>query len=147
MWPIVKIEPKLLGFFWGSFWFRFYIGSSHQFAKQHISLGAFFVRWNCSGGSLITIFFPPETLKQKKLITQYFDLGLEFNHRYFLFQAGNSSTYQLLYWYYIHHFYPCLQPYFINVLGQNSQSLTLMFIMFGVLGFAHANTRNFDFNT
>ena len=87
-------------------------------------------------GLLITIFFLPETIQNKAdKAHNLFDLGLGnlikslaiprvgilLIINFFIGTTFTIFTY-------------AFQPYFINVLGQNSQSLTLMFLLFGVLG-------------
>ena len=84
---------------------------------------------------LITIFFLPETIAHKDTSHNYFDLGLENLIKGLAipkvgilliinFLIGTTFTI----------FAYAFQPYFINVLSQNSQSLTLMFILIGGLG-------------
>jgi len=58
-----------------AFGLGFILGPAISSAAYFFRASFFGVRWNCSGGSLITIFLP--TLKQKLILTQYFfDLGL-----------------------------------------------------------------------
>jgi len=84
----------------------------------------------------MTIFFLPETLKEKSPKAQnIFDLGLDklltglFMPRIGILLMINfftGLTFTL--------FTFAFQPYFIVVLKQNSEALTLMFLLFGVLG-------------
>jgi predicted MFS family arabinose efflux permease len=85
---------------------------------------------------LITIFFLPETLQNKAAKAQnIFDLGLgNLIKGLFIpkigillvtnFMIGTTFTLFTFAW----------QPYFINVLGQNSKTLTMMFFLVGTLG-------------
>ncbi len=131
-------RAKAFGIFGAAFGLGFILGPAISLLAQNISLGASFL---VSGGIalvalLITIFFLPETLKSKadashnifdlglgNLITGIFmpKLGILLIINFFIGTTFTIFTY-------------AFQPYFINVLGQNSQSLTLMFIMFGGLG-------------
>ncbi|RKI21412.1 MFS transporter, partial [Corallococcus sp. AB004] len=105
---------------------------------QQISLGASFLASGAIAllGLLVTIFFLPETIKIKAEKAQnIFDLGLGNLVRglavpkigilliinFFIGTTFTIFTY-------------AFQPYFVNVLGQNNTSLTLMFLLFGVLG-------------
>jgi len=84
----------------------------------------------------LTIFFLPETLKEKAPKAQnIFDLGLDdLVKGLFMPKIGillminffTGLTFTL--------FTFAFQPYFITVLKQNSEALTLMFLLFGVLG-------------
>ncbi|MBG1265822.1 MFS transporter [Nostoc sp. WHI] len=116
----------------------FVLGPVTSLLAQQISLGfAFLVSGAVAFVALlITIFFLPETLQNKAgKARNIFDLGLGNLIRgltmpkigvllvinFFLGTTFTIFTY-------------AFQPYFINVLGQNNRSLTLMFILFGVLG-------------
>lgn len=131
-------RAKGFGIFGAAFGLGFVLGPVISLLAQRISLGAAFL---VSGviamvALLITIFFLPETLKNKADIAHnIFDLGLGNLIKGLViprvgilliinFFVGTTFTI----------FTYAFQPYFINILGQNSQSLTLMFIMFGVLG-------------
>ena len=131
-------RAKGFGIFGAAFGLGFILGPVISLLAQRISLGASFL---VSGviamvALLITIFFLPETLKNKaESAHNIFDLGLENLVKGLViprvgillvinFFIGTTFTI----------FTYAFQPYFINVLGQNNQSLTLMFIMFGVLG-------------
>ncbi|MBW4685899.1 MAG: MFS transporter [Komarekiella atlantica HA4396-MV6] len=116
----------------------FVLGPVTSLLAQQISLGAAFL---VSGAIafvalLITVFYLPETLQNRaEKAHNIFDLGLGNLIRglaipkvgilliinFFIGTTFTIFTY-------------AFQPYFLNVLGQNSQSLTLMFLTFGVLG-------------
>ncbi|WP_226889196.1 MFS transporter [Nostoc sp. MG11] len=116
----------------------FVLGPVTSLLAQQISLGAAFL---VSGAIafvalLITAFYLPETLQNKaEKAHNIFDLGLGnlikglaipkvgilLIINFFIGTTFTIFTY-------------AFQPYFLNVLGQNSQSLTLMFLTFGVLG-------------
>lgn len=122
-----------------AFGLGFVLGPAISLLGQSISLGTSFL---ISGSLalialLITVFFLPETLKNKTAPTHnILDLGLgNLVKGLFIpkigillvlnFSIGTTFTI----------FTYAFQPYFINVLGQTSQALTLMFIMFGIFGF------------
>ena len=121
-----------------AFGLGFVLGPAISLLGQSISLGTSFL---ISGSLalialLITIFFLPETLKNKASTHNIFDLGLAnlvkglFIPKIGILLVLNFSigtTFTI--------FTYAFQPYFINVLGQTSQALTLMFIMFGIFGF------------
>lgn len=131
-------RAKGFGIFGAAFGLGFVLGPVISLLAQRISLGAAFL---VSGviamvALLITIFFLPETINNKaEIADNIFDLGLGNLIKGLViprvgilliinFFVGTTFTI----------FTYAFQPYFINILGQNSQSLTLMFIMFGVLG-------------
>ena len=131
-------RAKGFGIFGAAFGLGFVLGPVISLLAQRISLGAAFL---VSGviamvALLITIFFLPETIENKAEIAHnIFDLGLGNLIKGLViprvgilliinFFVGTTFTI----------FTYAFQPYFINILGQNSQSLTVMFIMFGVLG-------------
>jgi predicted MFS family arabinose efflux permease len=116
----------------------FVLGPVTSLLAQQISLGMAFLVSGAVAfvGLLVTIFLLPETLQNKTdKARNIFDLGLGNLIRglaipkvgvllvinFFIGTTFTIFTY-------------AFQPYFINVLGQNSQSLTLMFLVFGVLG-------------
>lgn len=116
----------------------FVLGPAISLLAQQISLGASFL---VSGvialvALFIAIFSLPETLKNKAgKAHNIFDLGLGNLIKGIAFPRVGillvinffiGTTFTI--------FTYAFQPYFINVLGQNSQSLTLMFFVFGVLG-------------
>jgi predicted MFS family arabinose efflux permease len=131
-------RAKGFGIFGAASGLGFILGPAISFLAQHISLGASFLASGVIAllALLITIFFLPETIKSKaEQAHNIFDLGLGnlikgltiprvgilLIINFFIGTTFTIFTY-------------AFQPYFINVLGQNGQSLTLLFIMFGVLG-------------
>ncbi|OCQ91597.1 multidrug transporter [Nostoc sp. MBR 210] len=131
-------RAKAFGINGAAFGLGFVLGPVTSLLAQQYSLGAAFL---VSGAIaflalLITIFFLPETLQTKAVkANNLFDLGLGNLIRglaipkigilliinFFIGTTFTIFTY-------------AFQPYFIQVLGQNSQSLTLVFILFGALG-------------
>ncbi|WP_392535532.1 MFS transporter [Nostoc sp. C117] len=116
----------------------FVLGPVTSLLAQQISLGFGFI---VSGAVafvalLITIFLLPETLPNKaKKAQNIFDLGLGNLIKGLTMPKVNilliinffiGTTFTI--------FTYAFQPYYINVLGQNSKSLTLLFLVFGVLG-------------
>ena len=115
----------------------FILGPTISLLAQHISLGASFL---VSSGLalialLITVFFLPETLKsQAAKPHNIFDFGLgNLVKAPFIPKVGILLIINFLIGTTFTIFTYAFQPYFLNVLGQNSQKLTLMFIMFGTL--------------
>ena len=122
-----------------AFGLGFILGPAISLLAQNISLGTSFL---VSGGLalialLITIFFLPETLKDKAQSPHnIFDLGLgNLVKGLFIPKIGILIMLNFLIGTTFTIFTFAFQPYFINVLGQKSQALTLMFIMFGTLAF------------
>lgn len=130
-------RTKGFGIYGAAFGSGFILGPAISLLAQHVSLGASFL---VSGviafwALLITIFYLPETLSKPEKVENIFDLGLGnlvkglaiprvgilLIINFFIGTTFTIFTY-------------AFQPYFINVLNQNNQSLTLMFIMIGVLG-------------
>ncbi len=131
-------RAKAFGINGAAFGLGFVLGPVISLFAQQISLGAAFL---VSGAIalialLLTIFFLPETLQHKATKAKnIFDLGLGnlikglklpkigilLIINFFLGTTFTIFTY-------------AFQPYFIEVLNQNSQTLTLMFFSFGVLG-------------
>lgn len=137
---VTTVENRARGFgvYGAAFGLGFVLGPAVSLLAQQISLGASFL---VSGAValvalLITIFFLPETLQNKAdKGHNIFDLGLGNLIKGLVmprigilliinFFIGTTFTI----------FTFAFQPYFIKVLGQNSQSLTMMFLIFGVLG-------------
>lgn len=131
-------RAKGFGIYGAAFGLGLVLGPAMSLLAQRISLGASFL---VSGvfalvALLITMFFLPETIKNKAdKAHNIFDLGLGNLIKGFAiprvgilliinFFIGTTFTI----------FTYAFQPYFINVLGQTNQSLTLMFILIGVLG-------------
>ncbi len=120
-----------------TFGLGFIIGPLLSFWAQQYSLGAGFLVSSAIAAFalVVTIFFLPETLQTKAAKAQnIFDLGLgslitglrvpKIGILLIInFLLGTTFTI----------FTFAFQPYYISVLGQDSKSLTLMFMMFGVL--------------
>ncbi len=116
----------------------FVLGPATSLLAQQISLGFGFIVSGAVAFAalLITILLLPETLPKKAEQPQdIFDLGLgNLIRGLFMPKVGIlliinfciGTTFTI--------FTYAFQPYYINVLGQNSQSLTLLFLVFGVLG-------------
>ncbi|ELS30835.1 MULTISPECIES: MFS transporter [Pseudanabaena] len=85
---------------------------------------------------LLTIFFLPETLKIKAQKSQnFFDLGLDkLITGLYMPKIGILLVINFLTGLTFNMFTFAFQPYFLQVIKQNSDTLTLMFLMFGVLG-------------
>jgi predicted MFS family arabinose efflux permease len=135
---IPKKRAKGFGIYGAALGLGFVLGPVTSLLAQQISLGFGFI---ISGAVaflalLITIFFLPETLPKKADKAQnIFDLGLGnlikglampkvgilLIINFFIGTTFTIFTY-------------AFQPYYINVLGQNSESLTLLFLVFGVVG-------------
>jgi len=147
-------RAKGFGILGAAFGLGFVLGPVISLIAQSISLGASFLISGviALGALLITIFFLPETIKNKaERAHNIFDLGLGnlikglaipkigilLIINFFIGTTFTIFTY-------------AFQPYFINVLGQNSQALTLMFMLFGVVGLLMQTvgvqllTRDFD---
>ncbi|MBD2449798.1 MFS transporter [Nostoc sp. FACHB-152] len=131
-------RAKAFGIYGAAFGLGFVLGPVTSLLAQQFSLGAAFLVSAAIAflALLITIFCLPESLHNKaEKAHNIFDLGLGNLIRglampkigvlliinFFIGTTFTIFTY-------------AFQPYFIKVLGQNSQSLTLMFILFGVLG-------------
>lgn len=120
-----------------TFGLGFILGPAASLLAQRVSLGASFLVSSAIAlvALLVTIFFLPETLQTRAAKAQnMFDLGLGNLVKGLLlprigilliinFLIGTTFTI----------FTFAFQPYFIQVLGQNSQSLTLLFVTFGSL--------------
>lgn len=120
-----------------AFGLGFVLGPAISLLAQQISLGAAFL---VSGAIalialIITLFFLPESLPMRTQAGNLFDLGLTSLIRGLMlprigillilnFLIGTTFTI----------FTFAFQPYFIQVLNQTNQELTLMFFTFGVLG-------------
>jgi len=132
-------RAKGFGIFGAAFGLGFVLGPAISLLAQHISLGASFLASGIIAmiALLVTIFFLPETIKNKaERGHNIFDLGLGnlikgltiprvgilLIINFFIGTTFTIFTY-------------AFQPYFINVLRQNSRSLTMLFILFGLLGF------------
>jgi predicted MFS family arabinose efflux permease len=131
-------RAKAFGIFSAAtFGLGFIVGPITSLFAQKISLGAGFLASSAIAlfALLITIFFLPETLKHKaEKSRNIFDLGLgslisglkvpKIGILLIInFLIGTTFTV----------FTFAFQPYFLRVLKQDNQALTLMFVMFGVL--------------
>ncbi len=126
------------GFFTAAFALGFILGPVVSLAAQSISLGASFVAAGlvAAVALVVTIFFLPETLTTKAAGAEnIFDLGLGNLVRgiaiprvgvLLLLNFFTGTTFSI--------FTFAFQPYFLHVLNQTSQSLTLMFVLFGTMG-------------
>lgn len=85
---------------------------------------------------LLTIFLLPETLKIKAQKSQnFFDLGLDkLITGLYMPKIGILLVINFLTGLTFNMFTFAFQPYFLQVIKQNSDTLTLMFLLFGVLG-------------
>lgn len=137
---VTKSENRARGFgiYGAAYGLGFILGPLTSLLAQQFSLGAAFI---VSGtvaliALLVIIFLLPETLQNPTgKFENIFDIGLGNLIRGFTiprigillimnFFIGTTFTM----------FTFAFQPYFINVLGQNNQTLTLMFLEFGALG-------------
>lgn len=121
-----------------AFGFGFVLGPAISLLAQQISLGAAFLvsAAIASVALLLTVGWLPETLPQKRTISQsWFDLGLGNLVKGLTFpRVGILLIINFLIGTTFTIFTYAFQPYFIHVLDQNSNTLTLMFLLFGVLG-------------
>ena len=120
-----------------AFGLGFVLGPVLSLFAQQFSLGAAFL---VSGAIalialVITIFFLPETLQAKNVVTgNLFDLGLKNLIKGLAFpKVGILLIINFLIGTTFTIFTYAFQPYFIQVLHQTNKSLTLMFLTFGVL--------------
>lgn len=130
-------RAKGFGIFGAAFGLGFILGPVISLLAQRISLGASFL---ASSGIalfalLITIFLLPETIINKtKRSHNIFDLGLgNLIKGLFLPKVGILLIINFFIGTTFTIFTYAFQPYFINVLRQDNQSLTLIFVLFGVL--------------
>lgn len=131
-------RTRAFGINGAAFGLGFVLGPVVSLLAQKISLGTSFL---VSGAFalvalILTIFFLPETLKYKaEKSRNIFDLGLgNLIKGLFIPKIGILLIINFLIGTTFTIFTFAFQPYFINVLGQNSDSLTLLFFTFGVLG-------------
>jgi predicted MFS family arabinose efflux permease len=131
-------RAKGFGILAAAFGLGFILGPALSLLAQQFSLGASFL---VSGGLallalLMTIFFLPETLQARaENARNVFDLGLgNLIKGLFIPKLGILIITNFLIGTTFTIFTYAFQPYFINVLNQNSQSLTMIFILFGTLG-------------
>ena len=133
-----KDRAQAFGIYGAAMGLGFVLGPATSLVAQQVSLGTAFL---VSGAvaliaMLMTMFLLPETLKNKSpRSANIFDLGLGNLIKGFampgigilLFINFCTGTTFTMFTY-------AFQPYFIKVLDQNNQSLTLLFLTFGTLG-------------
>ncbi len=135
---ITDEQNRARGFslFSAAFGLGFVLGPVISLFAQQISLGAAFYAAAAiaSLALLMTIFLLPETLEQR-VHTNVLDLGLEtLVTGMFIPRVGILLIINLLIGTTFSMFTFAFQPYYLEVLGQNNQSLTLMFVLYGTLG-------------
>ena len=136
-------RAKGFGIFGAAFGLGFVLGPIVSLLAQRISLGASFVASGAIAAIalVVTIFLLPETLKNKSSQSpNVFDLGLDSLVRgLFIPKVGVLLLINLCIGTTFTIFTFAFQPYFIQVLHQNNEALTLIFILFGLLGGGDAN--------
>ncbi|MBK1989030.1 MFS transporter [Sphaerospermopsis aphanizomenoides BCCUSP55] len=133
-----KDRAQAFGIFGAAMGLGFVLGPVMSLLAQQISLGAAFL---AAGGVafvalLMTIFFLPETIQnQGQKSSNIFDLGLgNLIKGLVMPKVGILLLINFLIGTTFTMFTYAFQPYFIKVLHQNSQSLTLLFLSFGTVG-------------
>ncbi|MFM7408790.1 MAG: MFS transporter [Cuspidothrix sp.] len=133
-----KDRAQAFGIYGAALALGFIIGPAISLVAQQISLGMGFLTSGAVAfiAMVITIFLLPETLANKSAkSTNIFDLGLENLIKGFaipgvgillLINFCIGTTFTM--------FTYAFQPYFIQVLSQNSKSLKLLFLTIGTLG-------------
>ena len=133
-----KDRAQAFGIYGAALGLGFIVGPAISLVAQQISLGTGFLASGAVAfiAMLMTIFLLPETLQNKSTkSTNIFDLGLENLIKGFampgvgillLINFCTGTTFTM--------FTYAFQPYFIQVLDQNSKSLTLLFLTIGTLG-------------
>jgi predicted MFS family arabinose efflux permease len=131
-------RAKGFGIFGASLGLGFVVGPVLSLVAQQRSLGTAFLVSSAVAaiGLVLTIFFLPETLKQKTDDrTNIFDLGLQDLIRgltfpklgiLFIINLCVGTTFTL--------FTFAFQPYYLKVLHQDTKSLTLLFFAIGIVG-------------
>ncbi|MFM6310488.1 MAG: MFS transporter [Dolichospermum sp.] len=134
---IQKNRAQSFGIYGAAMGLGFIIGPVISLLAQQISLGTAFLASGAVAmiAMLMTIFLLPETLENKSPKSSHIlDLGLENLIKGFaipgvgillLINFLTGTTFTM--------FTYAFQPYFIQVLHQNNQSLTLLFLVFGTL--------------
>lgn len=121
-----------------AFGLGFVLGPVISLLAQQISLGAAFLVSSAIAlvALVLTLFMLPETLPQRVTATgNLFDLGLANLIRGLTFpRVGILLVINFLIGTTFTIFTYAFQPYFIQVLDQTNNTLTLMFLSFGVLG-------------
>ena len=136
---VTNLENRAKGFgiYSGAFGAGFILGPAISLLAQQVSLGASFLASSvlAAVALFITIFFLPETIKYKAEINNIFDLGLgDLIKGLVIPRVGILIIINFLIGTTFTIFTYAFQPYFIEVLNQNSQSLTLVFITIGLFG-------------
>jgi predicted MFS family arabinose efflux permease len=133
-----KDRAQAFGIYGATLGLGFILGPATSLVAQQISLGTGFLASGAVAfiAMLMTIFLLPETLQNKSTkSSNIFDLGLENLIKGFampgvgillLINFCTGTTFTM--------FTYAFQPYFIQVLDQNSKSLTLLFLTIGTLG-------------
>lgn len=124
------------GLFGAAFGLGFVLGPVVSLLTQQVSLGAAFLAAGAIAflALIMTIFFLPETLQQP-VRTNLFDLGFDTLFTGLLMpRVGILLIINLLIGTTFTIFTFAFQPYYIQVLGQDSRSLTIIFIVYGTLG-------------
>ncbi len=133
-----KDRAQAFGIYGAALGLGFIVGPATSLVAQQISLGTGFLASGAVAfiAMLMTIFLLPETLQNKSTkSSNIFDLGLENLIKGFampgvgillLINFCTGTTFTM--------FTYAFQPYFIQVLDQNSKSLTLLFLTIGTLG-------------
>jgi predicted MFS family arabinose efflux permease len=131
-------RAKGFGIFGASLGLGFVVGPVLSLIAQQRSLGTAFLVSSAVAaiGLILTIFFLPETLQQKSTAnTNIFDIGLQDLFKGFTFPKLGilfminfcvGTTFTL--------FTFAFQPYYLHVLHQDSNSLTLLFLTIGIVG-------------
>jgi multidrug resistance protein len=131
-------RARAFGINGAAFGLGFVLGPVISLLAQQISLGASFLTSGAIAliALFITFFFLPETIHERaKKAENMFDLGLGNLIKGLTFpKIGVLLMINFLIGTTFTIFTYAFQPYFIHVLKQNNQTLTLMFLMFGVLG-------------
>ncbi|NET00494.1 MAG: MFS transporter [Sphaerospermopsis sp. SIO1G2] len=131
-------RAQAFGIYGAAMGLGFVLGPALSLLAQQISIGAAFLVAGVVAfvALLLTIFYLPETLDQKiHKVTNILDLGFSNLIKGLVipkvgilliinFSIGTTFTM----------FTYAFQPYFLKVLDQNNQGLTLLFLTFGTLG-------------
>ena len=131
-------RAKGFGILSAAFGAGFILGPAISLLAQHFSLGASFIAAGVIAlvALVLTIFLLPETLKSRaEKAHNIFDIGLGNLIRGLTIpRVGILLVINFLIGTTFTIFTYAFQPYFINVLKQDNKGLTLLFILFGVLG-------------
>ncbi len=130
-------RAKGFGILGASLGMGFVLGPVISLVAQGRSLGtAFMVSGSIAlVAFLLTTFVLPETLREKRTDQKLFDLGLkELVQGVTLPRIGTLLLINLLVGTTFTIFTFAFQPYYLQVLGQDNKSLTLLFFVFGIIG-------------